>query len=48
MISVISVVMKARSRRYPISTPLTAPSSAPQSSVAATTAGTGQPNTSSR
>ena len=27
--SVISVVMKARSRRYPINTPLTAPSSAP-------------------
>ncbi len=48
MISVISVVMKARRRKYPIRTPLTAPSSAQQTSVAATTAGTGQPSTSNR
>ena len=42
MINVISVVMKARSRRYPIKRPLTEPSTAPHSSVATITAGTGQ------
>ena len=45
MISVISVVMKARSRRYPINRPLTAPSAAPHTSVATITAGTGQSRT---
>src|SRR5882757_6055633 len=45
MISVISVVMKARSRRYPIKRPLMAPSATPQTRVAATTAGTGQSST---
>src|SRR5665647_1479350 len=45
MISVISVVMKARSRREPINRPLTAPSAAPQIKVATITAGTGQSST---
>ena len=45
MISVTSVVRKARSLRYPTSTPFTRPTAAPQAIVRTTTSGQGRPPT---